>query len=109
MSHYENGGRRHKAWSEWSTGAKAAVIVAGIVFVPSLFALCTAVTMWLWNALMPAIFRLPAIGFWQAAGILVLSQLLFKGGHVGRAGRSHWKKAKMRESMREDEPAEKAE
>jgi hypothetical protein len=104
MSHFENGGRRHKAWSEWSIGAKVAVIAAGIVFVPALLALCATVTMWLWNWLMPAIFRLPAIGFWQAVGIIILSQILFKGGHVGRAGRSHWKKARMRESMREPEP-----
>ena len=43
--------------------------------------------MWLWNALMPAIFKLPEIGFWQAIGLLVLAQILFKGGHAGRAGR----------------------
>jgi hypothetical protein len=39
------------------------------------------VTSSLWNALMPAIFSLPAIGFWQALGLLVLSRLLF--GHWG--------------------------
>lgn len=34
----------------------------------------------LWNALMPAIFHLPAISYWQAAGLMLLSRLLF--GHV---------------------------
>jgi hypothetical protein len=39
----------------------------------------------LWNWLMPAIFKLPAIGFWQAVGLLVLSWLLFGGfGWLGR-------------------------
>ena len=39
------------------------------------------VTSGLWNVLMPAIFGLPAISFWQALGLLVLSRLLF--GHWG--------------------------
>jgi len=33
----------------------------------------------LWNALMPAIFGLRAITFWQAVGILLLSRILFGG------------------------------
>jgi hypothetical protein len=43
------------------------------------------VTSGLWNALMPAIFGLPAIGFWQAIGLLLLSRILF--GRVGGWGR----------------------
>jgi len=43
------------------------------------------VTMALWNALMPAIFSLPALSFWQALGLLVLSRLFF--GSFGRRGR----------------------
>jgi hypothetical protein len=98
----------HKHWAEWSTGAKVALVLGIIIAVPSLAALCGAVTMWLWNALMPAIFNLPAIGFWQALGLLVLSQILFKGGHVGRAGRSHWKRRQVWKHMREDEETEAA-
>jgi hypothetical protein len=41
--------------------------------------------MWLWNWLMPAIFGLHAISFWQALGLLVLSKILFGGFH-GRPG-----------------------
>jgi len=40
------------------------------------------VTAGLWNALMPAIFGLPSISFWQALGLLVLSRILF--GQWGR-------------------------
>ena len=96
-------GRPHKPWAEWSTGSKVAVIVGAVVIVPCLFALCGFVTMWLWNALMPAIFNLPVIGFWQTIGLLVLSQIFFKGGHAGRAARGRWKKRQVWKRMREEE------
>ena len=54
-----------KRWSEWPMRAKAGVIAAGVlVVVPGLVTLCGVVTMGLWNALMPAIFKLPTIDFW---------------------------------------------
>jgi hypothetical protein len=34
--------------------------------------------MWLWNWLMPIIFQLPDVTFWQAWGLLFLSALLIK-------------------------------
>lgn len=43
------------------------------------------VVMWLWNRLMPAVFSLRVISFWQALGLLVLSKILFSGFH-GRPG-----------------------
>jgi hypothetical protein len=39
----------------------------------------------LWNVLVPEIFGLRAIGFWQALGLLLLSRLLF--GRFGGWGR----------------------
>ena len=46
-----------------------------LVFVPICFALfaliCGGLTMLLWNWLMPGIFALPEITFWQAVGLLV--------------------------------------
>ena len=48
--------------------------------------------MTLWNGLMPALFGWHAIGFWQAAGLLVLSRILF-GGLRGRGGHpGHWRR-----------------
>ncbi|HEX8606508.1 MAG TPA: hypothetical protein VF774_27940 [Pseudoduganella sp.] len=41
----------------------------------------------LWNMLMPALFHLPAIGFWQAVGLMALCWLLF-GGWRGAGGLS---------------------
>jgi len=34
--------------------------------------------MWLWNWLMPSLFNLPIITFWQAVGLNALSSILFK-------------------------------
>lgn len=49
------------------------------------------VVMELWNHLMPALFGLHAVSFWQALGLLVLSKILFSGFR-GRPGfRRHWR------------------
>ena len=57
------------------------------------FAAFSVVVMWLWNWLFPDIFNLPTITIWQAAGILLLSKIIFgfgkKGGHHHRE--SPWK------------------
>lgn len=47
------------------------------------------IVMSLWNALMPAIFGLPALGFWQALGLLVLSKILFGSFHGGSHHHKH--------------------
>ena len=103
MSDFKMGHRHYRSWSEWSTGAKIGIVVGIAVAVLCLLALCGAVTMWLWNALMPVIFKLPEIGFWQAVGVLILSHILFKGGFTSHAGRNHWKKRQVWKHMREDE------
>ena len=52
------------------------------------------VVMWLWNWLMPVIFGLHAITYWQALGLLVLSKILF--GFHGRPGFAmHWRQRMM--------------
>lgn len=49
-------------------------------------ALLVLVTMFLWNSLMPGIFHLPLLNYWETAGLLILSRLLFGfGGH-------HWRR-----------------
>ena len=40
----------------------------------------------LWNDLMPGLFGLRAITFWQAVGLMVLGRLLFGGFRPGRGG-----------------------
>jgi hypothetical protein len=51
------------------------------------------VVMGLWNWLMPVLFGLHAITFWQALGLLVLSKILLGGFHKhgGRGGRG-WRR-----------------
>ncbi len=48
-------------------------------------------TMLLWNWLLPGIFGLPHISFWQALGLLALARLLFGGfgGHHFMSGRHY--------------------
>jgi hypothetical protein len=45
------------------------------------------VVQWLWNWLMPGIFGLRLLTFWEALGLLALSRILFGG--FGRGGGSH--------------------
>lgn len=63
------------------------VLQKHLVFVPLFCVAFVAVfglaVMLLWNWLMPDLFGLQAISFWQAAGLLVLCKILFGGlgGH----------------------------
>ncbi len=58
-----------------------------IVFFLVIAAIFIAVFMWLWNALIPCIIGWSAINYWQAAGLLILSKLLFGGfGRFGMGG-----------------------
>lgn len=45
--------------------------------------------MLLWNALMPELFGLQTIGYWQGAGLLALSRLFFGNWGGGRGCRRH--------------------
>jgi hypothetical protein len=46
------------------------------------------VVKWVWNMLMPAVFGLSEINFWQAFGIVILAKLLFGGFSPHRHDRS---------------------
>lgn len=107
MYGYEDGDCRRKRWSEWSLKARVGMIVGAIILIPAFFILFPFVTMQLWNWLMPGIFKLPAIGFWQAVGILILSHILFKSGPIGRTRGSRWKKAGFRKQRSVDQAAAK--
>ncbi len=60
----------------------------------------------LWNWLIPSIFGLPRIGFWQALGLMGLSWILFAGPR-GMRPRGPWRRmspeerARFRQGMRE--------
>jgi hypothetical protein len=52
------------------------------------------VVMSLWNILMPGIFGVRSISFWQALGLLVLSKILF-GGFRSYGGGPRWRRRMM--------------
>jgi Ca2+/H+ antiporter, TMEM165/GDT1 family len=64
------------------------------------------VVMGLWNRLIPAIFGLHAISFWQALGLLVLSKILF-GGFRGRHGCSYRGRERMLDRWEQMTPEER--
>jgi hypothetical protein len=63
------------------------------------------VVMGLWNALMPPLFGLRAITFWQALGLLLLAKLLFGGFHR-HSGGGRWRH-RMRERWEQMTPEER--
>lgn len=57
---------------------KVLLVLGGITAIVLIALVMSLPTMWLWNWLMPVIFKLPEITFWQALGLNVLSGIFFK-------------------------------
>ncbi len=53
-------------------------LVMLIVLLVLFVSIVPLVTMWLWNYVMPVVFNLPEIGFWQAFALNLLSSMFFK-------------------------------
>lgn len=70
----------------------AGAVIAGLIALTILALLFGVFVKLLWNALMPVIFGLPEIGFWQAVGLVVLAHIFFGGDHSHRYERSGRKK-----------------
>ncbi len=86
MGHFHDDHQFHHR--PWRIFRILGLAVAGVV-VASLFALLFGwLVMLLWNWLMPMLFGLKIITYWQAFGIIVLSKLIFSGfgGHSGFHG-----------------------
>jgi hypothetical protein len=64
------------------------LVVGGVVLAAAFALVLAIIVQWLWNWLMPDIFSLKEITFWQAFGLLFLARLLF-GTLGGRHGNSH--------------------
>jgi hypothetical protein len=56
-----------------------------------ILALLSYVVMRLWNWLMPELFSLHVLNYWQALGLLVLSKILLGGLRGGGARRMFWR------------------
>ena len=94
------------AW--WEDRSLPQKILAGIGFGIlgiGLLALLGVVVMLLWNWLMPEIFGLKRLGYWQAWGLLVLCWILFKSWGFGNDNSSVERKRKrqLRRYMQEDQ------
>lgn len=100
LEFHDRTGRRD--WWRGLSEAKKALVTAGIVVAAAaLAALFGFVFMWLWNALMPRIFKLPTIGYWEGWGLVILSSILFKGSsHRHLFSAESRRKRFLRERMR---------
>ena len=90
--------------SRWAARVLKMAIFAAIVV-----AVIGQVVLQLWNSLMPAIFGMRPISFWQALGLLALSWILFGrfGMFRGRGGcSSHWRH-RMAERLEQMSPEER--
>ncbi len=63
-------------------------VILGIIAVVGLAILFGFIIMWLWNWLMPDLFGIATITYWQAIGIFLLAKILF-GGCGGGGGKKH--------------------
>jgi hypothetical protein len=98
-----------KDWGWWKDRSLPQKILMGIVFgvvgIGFLF-LCGLIVMLLWNWLMPDIFGLKRLTYWQAWGLLILCHILFKGFGMGNGGRRSDRKRRrqLRRYMQENQP-----
>ncbi len=100
-----NGDRFDEWWQERSILEKVLAIIGFIALGVGLLFLCGLIVKALWNWLMPEIFGLKEITYWQAWGLFILCSILFKGNKFG--GNDHdrterRRKRKLRRYMREE-------
>ncbi|MGQ8338542.1 hypothetical protein ACUNWD_18440 [Sunxiuqinia sp. A32] len=75
------------------TKSKKAFIFKAVVFGILAVALISFIVMLLWNWLMPALFGLTIITFWQSLGLLALAKILFSSkSHAHHFQRYHREK-----------------
>ena len=81
------------------------MVIGGMALAVLVAAIFGFAVMYLWNWLMPGLFGLKAIGYWQALGIVLLAKLLFGdfGHHHGHQG-MHGRFRKKMKSFHRDYP-----
>lgn len=97
-------------WGWWKDRSLPQKILIGIGFgilgIGFVF-LCGLIVMLLWNWLMPDIFGLKRLTYWQAWGLLLLCSILFKGwgAHHGGDRSDRKRRRQLHRYMREDQAA----
>lgn len=89
---------KHKIRSK-SIGEIVGWIILGIIAAVGFAILFGFVIMWLWNWLMPEIFGLTTLTYWQAVGIFILFKIIFGG--FGN-GKSHESSKKSKDVCKKD-------
>jgi hypothetical protein len=96
--------QRHKKFNDWwrerSLGEKIILGIGFALLALVFIALMGLVTMLLWNWLMPEIFGLKTLNYWQAWGIMILSWILFGGFRSNNSGGSRRSDRKRKEELR---------
>jgi len=64
-------------------------VILGVVGIAGLAILFGFIIMWLWNWLMPDIFGLTELTYWQAVGLFMLSKILIGTSGSGGGGKGH--------------------
>ena len=82
-------------------------IVKFVVMAAVFLAVLSFVVMRLWNWLMPELFGLHALNYWQALGLLVLSKILLGGLRGGAGAKMYWRR-RMMERWEKMTPEERA-
>lgn len=80
----------------------AGMVIFGAIAITGFAALFGFITMWLWNALIPEIFGLMTITYWQAVGLLILFKILFGGFGNGGGKSSKKEKVKTNRTSKDD-------
>jgi hypothetical protein len=63
-------------------------MIIGVLALVCLFALLASIPVWLlWNWLMPEIFGLKTISYWQALGLAILCSMLFKSSSTSSSSK----------------------
>jgi hypothetical protein len=65
------------------------LVILGVIAFTAFAFLLGILIVYLWNWLMPALFGIKTITFWQAIGILVLARIIFGGLHAGGHHHKH--------------------
>jgi hypothetical protein len=93
---FEHGYPHFPPHRAWGAARIVGLIIAGVI-AAVLFALLFGwLVFLLWNWLMPALFGLKAVTYWQAFGIVLLAKLLFGGVGSNHGNRHGWHHGKPR-------------
>lgn len=94
---------RWESAPKWRKRLIAGFFIAGGVV---LFGLALGyLIMWLWNSLMPALFSLPEITYWQSVGIFILARIIF-GCSIGSGEGKEKKSSKNKKNKNEEQNSE---